>query len=183
MQSFLLNKAKWKSEATTKHSKRHTQELKKLNELGKRQKLKLSHELHWPLKLWHNSDSSASRYKTQLNDNAAKIMDVSLIAFLFFSNSSFASNVVCWAASCFSCRWFWKKTVTWQKKITARDTLLKIAVPCKTIVLLTRNRSTVWNRDRNHANALGNNVGKQPSVTNSGNIKERISHGYVPLCA
>ena len=34
-----------------------------------------------------------------------------------------------------------------------------------------------------HANAVGNNVGKQPSVTNSGNIKERISHGYVPLCA
>ena len=110
-------------------------------------------------------------------------MDVSLIAFLFFSNSSFASNVVSWAASCFSCRWVWKKTVTWQKKITARDTLMKIAVPRKTIVLLTRNRSTVWNRDRNHANALGNYVGKQPSVTNSGNVKERISHGYVPLCA
>lgn len=131
MQSFLLNKAKWKSEATTKHSKRHTQELKKLNKLGKRQKLKLSHELHWPLKLWHNSDSSASRYKTQLNDNAAKIMDVSLIAFLFFSNSSFASNVVCWAASCFSCRRIERKQWHGRKRLPAEIHEWKLLYPAR----------------------------------------------------
>ena len=102
---------------------------------------------------------------TKHNINTARIIAVSLTAFLFLSHSFLALSVACWAATRCSRRRFSRKTVTWQEKDRKKRQSIRCNLSAQKTVSL-KGKRTVWSTDKNHANVQ--ETRRRPSVTREG---------------